>query len=159
MKLSEIFKRTSPREEPSSESRAVAPKEENSAKLPPFKTASERLPAESQTVVFEPPRPALPESFFYPDAKEAAHLHAEFLRELSADHALFGVPLETFAAREGNDDGLFRFRGNPRRYILVHLTHLGKTESDKYHPHVLFDGTFAEFLQREKELYNIESPA
>ena len=95
-------------------------------------------------------RPQLPESFIYPDAADAAHLHAELLRELPPDHPLAGVPLETFAACESNDDVLFRFRGNPRRFVLVHLTWLGRTEIDAHHPGVVFDGTFEEFLEREK---------
>ena len=35
-------------------------------------------------------RPPLPESFIYPDAVEAAHLHAELLRELPPNHAACG---------------------------------------------------------------------
>lgn len=104
-------------------------------------------------------RPLLPEGYFTPDAREAAHLHAELLRELPADHPLFGVPLETFAASDGTDDTLFRFRGNPQRFVLVHLTWLGRTEIDENHPNILFDGTFAEFLEQEKELYGLEPPA
>ena len=103
-------------------------------------------------------RPALPTGYFYPDAEECAHLHAELLRELPPTHPLFGVPLETFAAREGTDDTLFRFRGNPRRYVLVHLTGLAQTEIDE-NLIVVFDGTFEEFLQREKTFYNLEPPA
>ena len=90
-------------------------------------------------------RPLLPADYIYPDAEEAARRHAELLRELPSDHPLFGVPLETFAVREGNADTLFRFRGNPRRYILVHLTGLGRTE-------IVFDGTFEQFVAREQTL-------
>ena len=103
-------------------------------------------------------RAPLPAGYFYPDATESANFHAELLRELPDEHALFGVPLETFAAREGNDDTLFRFRGNPRRFALVHLTWLGRTEIDADHPSLLFAGTFEEFLQREKELYGLDPP-
>ncbi len=104
-------------------------------------------------------RPALPASYFYPDAEEGARLHAELLRELPPGHPLAGVPLETFAASRGTDDTLFRFRGNPRRFVIVHLTNSGRTEIDEHHPSVEFDGTFEEFLERERELYGLEPPA
>lgn len=54
-------------------------------------------------------RLSLPEGYFYPDAREAAHLHAELLRELPSNHPLFGVPLETFAARDGTTTRFFDF--------------------------------------------------
>ena len=106
-------------------------------------------------------RPPLPEGYFYPDAKQAAHLHAELLRELPDNHPLFGVPLETFAACERNDDTLFRYRGNPRLFVLVHLTWLGRTEIDEHHPGVVFTGSFEEWVKREEYIFNtyINPPA
>ncbi len=111
---------------------------------------SEAAETEPKIEAFVAPRPALPEGYIYPDSEEAARLHTELLRELPADHPLFGVPLETFAAREGNDDTLFRYRGNPRRFVLVHLTGLGRTEINESHPKIVFYGTFEEFVEREK---------
>ena len=100
----------------------------------------------------------LPEGYFYPDAEKAAHLHAELLRELPSDHPLFGVPLETFAVCQRNDDALFRYRGNPRLFVLVHLTWLGRTEIDEHHPEIVFTGTFEQWVEREKTLYGLEPP-
>ena len=151
MKLSEIFRRPATRE-------SDASLRETIEKRPALKTSTTEKIGEIETleesVPFEPPRPPLPAGYVYPDATESANLHAELLRELPENHALFGVPLETFAACEGNDDTLFRFRGNPTRYVLVHLTWLGRTEIDADHPGVVFIGTFEEFLQREKFIYN-----
>ena len=156
MKLSEIFKRVLPREEPSPEPQM---KERNPVILPPFADPPQELSGEeneAEPPPFEPPRVPLPAGYFYPDSREAAQLHAELLRELPPDHPLFGVPLETFAARDGNDDALFCYRGNLKRFVLLHLTWLGRTEINAEHPAILFAGTFEEFLQREKELYGLE---
>ncbi len=112
-----------------------------------------------ETPSFQPPRPALPEGYVYPDAREAAHIHAELLRELIPEHSLFGVPLQLFAAYEDNQDALFQYRGNPKRFVLVHLTWIGKAEINADHPGILFTGTFDEWLQREKEFYGLEPRA
>lgn len=101
--------------------------------------------------------PILPEIYYYPDDQEAAHIHAELLRELPSDHPLFGVPLETFVACDANDDTLFRFRGNPGRFVLLHLTWIGRTEIDKDHPSIVLHGTFADFLSYGAEVYRIIS--
>lgn len=99
-------------------------------------------------------RPTLPAGFFYPDARDAADLHAELLRELPPNHPLAGVPLETFAACHSNDDVLFRYRGNPRRFVLVHLTGSGRTEINEHFSAIQWSGTFEEF-----EDYLLEPPA
>ena len=89
-------------------------------------------------------RPPLPGGFFYPDAQHSADLHAELLRQLPPGHPLAGVPMETFAARQGTDETLFRYRGNPRRFVLVQLTGAGQTET-KDSPAIVWSGTFEEF--------------
>lgn len=99
--------------------------------------------------------PRLPEWYYYPDAKEAAHLDAELQRELPEGHLLFGVPIEPFAARDGTDDVLFRHRDEPTRFTVIHLTWIGKTEINAEHPTVEFDGTFEGFLAHEAEIYNL----
>ena len=88
-------------------------------------------------------RRALPAGYVYPDAAESARLHAELLRELPSNHPLFGVPLETFAAREGSDDTLFRYRGNPRLFALVRPAKSGQAE-------IVFTGNFEQFVEREQ---------
>ncbi len=172
MKLSEIFRKTVARENNSTDSKTDEPQRKLSeekfelihapddGKLSGEEIAiGENESGEVEVPPFQPPRPALPEGYVYPDATEAAHFHAELLRELPSNHPLFGVPLQTFAACEGSDDTLFQYRGNSQRFVLVHLTWLGRTEINEDHPGILFTGTFAEFLQREKELYGLEPPA
>ncbi|HEX9997072.1 MAG TPA: hypothetical protein VGB45_08015 [Abditibacterium sp.] len=94
--------------------------------------------------------PDLPEGYYYPAEKEAAHLHAELQRELPEGHLLFGVPVETFAAYEDNQDVLVCHTNQPERFTLIHLTWVGKTEISAYYPSVTFDGNFAGFLEQEQ---------
>jgi hypothetical protein len=101
-------------------------------------------------------RPDLPEGWYYPDAAESELFHAELQRELPPGHLLFGVPVATFATRDGTDDTLFRHRDEPERFTLIHLTWLGKTEINSEHPTVEFDGTFAEFLADEERRYGLK---
>ncbi len=96
-------------------------------------------------------RHPLPAGYSLPDATKAAYLHAELLRVLTDGHPLFGVPLELFAVRDESPDALFRYRGNYRRFVLVHLTRAPRNENAVHHPAILFDGTFAEFLEHVKE--------
>jgi hypothetical protein len=100
-------------------------------------------------------RPNLAEGWYYPDIAEAESLHAELQRELPPGHLLFGVPVTTFAARNGTDDTLFRHHGEPERFTMIHLTWLGKTEINSEHPTVEFDGTFAEFIANEERRYGL----
>lgn len=163
MKLSDIFRKAVFGGNSLPESQTDAPQRENSADLPAFVDAPEKLSgedsAQKELEIVRPKTPSLPlpEGYFYPDSAKAAHLHAELLRELPANHPLFGVPLETFAACEANDDTLFRFRGNPGRFVLVHLTWLGRTEIDKDHPSIVLDGTFADFFAHGAEVSRIIS--
>jgi hypothetical protein len=74
----------------------------------------------------------------------------ELQRELSSDHALFGVLVEVVADRDGaSDDVLFRRFDNRARFAVVHLTWRGSTEIDPRWPHVVFEGTFEEFVEYE----------
>ena len=170
MKWSEIFRKAVARDDDSTASNASAPRiEAGEEQLPPINAPSDgKLPDEAsatgenapmEIVPFQPPRVPLPEGYVYPDTKEAAHIHAELLRELIPEHPLFGVPLQLFAASEDNQDALFQYRGNPSRFVLVHLTWIGRAEMNADHPGILFTGTFEEFLQREKELYGLEPSA
>ena len=172
MKLSEIFRRTVAGESAAPNSEIAAPREAAQEQFEPVNASGGTELREGETVNlvgkkrielkvsdFVAVRPLLPAGYFYPDAEAAARLHAELLRELPSDHPLFGVPLETFAAREGNDNTLFRYRGNPRLFALVHLTGLGATEINEHHPEIVFNGTFEAFVEREKTLYGLEPPA
>ena len=100
-------------------------------------------------------RPPLPAGYVYPDAEEAARLHAELLRQLPSSHPLFGVPLETFAACERNDDTLFRYRGNPRLFALIHLAGLSEKITDEKPSGVIWSGTFEAWTVREKSLSDL----
>ena len=71
----------------------------------------------------------------------------ELQRELSDDHVLKGVAVETVAHRgAANDDVLFRRIAEPQRYAIVHLTWSGRPDIDARWPSVVFEGTFEEFL-------------
>jgi hypothetical protein len=59
---------------------------------------------------------------------------------------LYGLPVEAFGYSQGSDDVLFRHRGAPDRFTVVHLTWVGHTEINVQHPTVEFDGIFAQFL-------------
>lgn len=95
---------------------------------------------------------ALPLGWEYLEVVEAAGRVAELQRELPPGHLLFGIEVETFAARIGDDDTLFRHKRNRDRFTVVHLTWLGREEINAEHPLVAFDGTIAEFLAREQRI-------
>ena len=88
----------------------------------------------------------LPEGWLRPTADAAEHFHAELQRELSPGHLLHGAAVETFAFLGGTDDVLFRHRGMPGRFTMVHLTYRGRTEINSQFPNVEFDGSFSGFL-------------
>jgi hypothetical protein len=94
----------------------------------------------------------LPLGWEYPDSDWAASLDAELQRELPPGHPLYGCRVEVFAAREGDDDTLLRHLDDPGRFTVVHLTWLGREEINAQHPWVEFDGTLAEFLDREHRI-------
>jgi hypothetical protein len=94
----------------------------------------------------------LPLGWEYLVPDEAVGRLIELKRELPPGHLLFGIPVETFASRIGDDDTLFRSLGEPDRFTLVHLTWLGREEINSQHPSVDFDGTLAEFLAREQRI-------
>jgi hypothetical protein len=102
-------------------------------------------------------RPALPVGWFYPDAETARSLHGELQRELPTGHLLAGLTVETFAWREhATDDVLFRHVQEPKRFVIIHLSWLGRTEINAEHPTVEFDGTFEEFLVNEEACYGLK---
>jgi hypothetical protein len=61
----------------------------------------------------------------------------------------------TFAASDGTDDTLFRHRDAPKRFTVIHLTWLGRTEINAEHPTVEFDSTYAEFLDNQERRYGL----
>jgi hypothetical protein len=91
----------------------------------------------------------LPEGWFWPDADESESLHKELQSELPPGHLLYGLQIRVFATRRGIDDVLFRHVDMPDRFTVIHLTWLGRTEIDKFHPTVEFDGSFSEFLEED----------
>lgn len=95
---------------------------------------------------------ALPLGWEYLDPDEASWRLAELNRELPPGHLLFGIPVETFAERIGDDDTLFRHVGESGRFTVIHLTWIGREEINAEHPWVEFDGTFAEFFAREQRI-------
>lgn len=95
---------------------------------------------------------ALPLGWEYLEPCEAAERLTELKRELPTNHVLFGIPVETFAARIGDDDTLFRHLVEPDRFTIVHLTWLGREEINAQHPSVDFDGTLEEFFAREHSI-------
>ena len=95
---------------------------------------------------------ALPLGWEYLAPDEAAGRLRELKRELPPGHLLFGIPVETFASRIGDDDTLFRHLCEPERFTVVHLTWIGREEINAEQPWVDFDGTLAEFLAREQHV-------
>ncbi|WP_265594204.1 hypothetical protein [Haloferula sp. BvORR071] len=103
--------------------------------------------------------PALPEGWFHPDEATAENLRAELQRELPSGHLLYGRTVQTFAWREGaTDNVLFRHVHEPRRFTVIHLSWLGRTEINAQHPTIEFDGTFAGFLAEEERLHGLTPP-
>jgi len=103
----------------------------------------------------------LPEKWgwLYPaDAAIAQSLHAELQRELPPRHLLFGRAVDAVAFRQDQDDVLFRHLDQPDRFTVIHLTWTRKREIDTKQPSVCFDGTFAEFVARERKTYEIPKP-
>ncbi len=103
----------------------------------------------------------LPEAWgwFYPgDAPIGQSLHAELQRELPPGHLLFGRAVETVAFRQDQDDVLFRYLDQPDRFTVIHLTWTRKREINAEHPSVCFDGTFSEFVAKERKTYEIQKP-
>ena len=88
-----------------------------------------------------------------PDDAVASSLHAELQRELPPGHLLFGRAVEPVAYRQDQDDVLFRHKGEPDRFTVVHLTWIRKREIDAQHPSVCFDGEFADFFAHEERSY------
>ena len=101
------------------------------------------------------PSMILPQGWEYLESEEAAGRLAELKRELPPNHQLFGIEVETFAARIGDDDTLFRHVNCEDRYTVVHLTWLGREEINAQHPTIDFDGTLAEFLTREQRIIEV----
>lgn len=98
---------------------------------------------------------ALPEGWVRTSGDMARRLLDELQRELPPGHAWSGVPIETFADRDGaSDDVLFRCLDNPARFAIVHLT--WRAESDPRWPHIVFEGTFEEFIEYDRQHWGLE---
>lgn len=110
---------------------------------------------ESEVCPITTPNPInSPLGWYYPDADETNSLHAELMRELPPGHLLEGLPVEVFMVAEGNDDVLFRHVNDPERFTIVHLTWIGHTEINADHPTVAFDGSYEDFLSRERRIFD-----
>jgi len=94
----------------------------------------------------------LPEGWFWPNAEESESFYNELQSELPPGHLLDRLQVRVFATRRGIDDVLFRHCDQPDRFTVIHLTWAGKTEIDKFHPTVEFDGSFSEFLEEDKRI-------
>ncbi|MBB3210756.1 hypothetical protein FHS27_006604 [Rhodopirellula rubra] len=94
----------------------------------------------------------LPDGWFVTPSDRAALLATELARELPSGHLLDGLALDVVAHRDGTDDILCRQRNHPNRFIVVHLTWLGRTEVNAAHPAVEVSGTFDEFLAYERDI-------
>jgi hypothetical protein len=100
---------------------------------------------------------ALPKGWVQTPMGRARRFLDELQRELSRDHALSGVLVEALADRDGaSDDVLFRRFDNPARFAVVDLTWRGSTEIDPRWPHVVFEGTFEEFVAYEGRHHALE---
>jgi hypothetical protein len=91
----------------------------------------------------------LPEGCFASDPERAASFLAELGREVAPGHVLHRVRVEVVAHREGTDDILCRHVDDPSRFTVIHLTWLGREETDTRHPAVESDGDFGSFVVYE----------
>src|ERR1051325_5049860 len=100
----------------------------------------------------------LPEGWIRASGERARRLVDELQRELSTDHALSSVPVETLAYDGASDDVLFRRLDNPARFVVIHLTWSGSTEIDPCWPHIVFEGSFEEFVAYDSQHRDPERP-
>jgi hypothetical protein len=96
----------------------------------------------------------LPKGWFPTDPKRAETFQAELQRELPNGHLLKGRTVLILAHREGTDDILCQHIDEPDRFIVVHLSWIGKTEINAQHPFVEVDGSFDDFLAYESSFLN-----
>lgn len=68
------------------------------------------------------------------EGSERARLEIELRRELSPGHILHGVSLTALGRRKDRDDVLFRLDDGTGRIAVVHLTWIGRPESDPTWP-------------------------
>lgn len=88
----------------------------------------------------------LPEDWIAVETDHVSSLLDELKKEVAPGHKLFNAQLTVVAYKDGTDDILCRYDNDPDRYCLVHLTWLGKQESNTVFPFVEFDGGFDSFL-------------
>jgi hypothetical protein len=94
----------------------------------------------------------LPDGWVRTSVERSQQLINELNRELAPDHILAGVLLEAVADRDGaSDDVLFRRLDKPGRFTVVHLTWRGRIEIDRRWPHIVFEGTFDEFIEFDSQ--------
>ena len=84
------------------------------------------------------------------NAERAAHLLAELKREVTVGHSLYEAPVDVIACSGAADDVLLRYREQPQRFAVVHLTWIGGAEVDLRFPSVEFEGTFDGFIAAYK---------
>jgi hypothetical protein len=96
----------------------------------------------------------LPKGWFWSDHDDQKHLSAEYALELPPIHPLAGIQVEVVAHRTGNDDILVRCLGIPDQVAVVHLSWLGREETDN-HPAVEYIGPFTGFVAWELETYGV----
>lgn len=91
----------------------------------------------------------LPEDWLHTTENQGESLLTELSKELSPGHKLFDADLTVVAYKDGTDDILCKYDNEPDRYAMVHLTWLGKPETDSVFPFVEFDGDLDSFLKFE----------
>lgn len=96
----------------------------------------------------------LPKGWFWSDQDDRKHLSAEYALELPPIHPLAGKRVEVVAHRTGNDDILVRCSDMPDHVAVVHLSWLGREETDN-HPTVEYIGSFSGFVAWELETYGV----
>lgn len=89
----------------------------------------------------------LPEGWVSITPKEAAAFQRELQREISTEHAVFGLPLRAIARHGNQDDYLFATGESPEGPVyVVHLT--WSVESDPQWPWTMRYESLSEFLDR-----------
>ncbi|MEM7113508.1 MAG: hypothetical protein AAF614_13810 [Chloroflexota bacterium] len=93
----------------------------------------------------------MPEGWYLADGKHKQVLEQELKIELHPNHLLAGTQVQVVAYRKGTDDILCWHVNEPKRFTVIHLSWLGKQEINAKHPSIEADGSFADFLNYERQ--------
>ena len=96
------------------------------------------------------------------DPAQVAGMARELVRELSAGHSLYGLPVRTVARRQDCDDVLFAVEDGTGRVAVVHLTWTYSPPEQPPWPatymYPSFEAWVAQGMRADSEEFHAESP-